>query len=228
MNVSNQWRKKIPWCHRVIFKAVSHGSHQPISFSVVKKGATISGQFKLCLPNPSSLRPGAVFFANCSEPDCGPVKSCISAWLLSTTFVPQTVAHTQVTTFQMYLVPKCFTSEPVKEKKKALVTQSCPTLCDPWTIAHQAPLSMESPSKDTGVGCHSLLQGDVPDLGIKPKSLALQADSLPCKYPGSPVNQWCFLSPTPDTLAPTFRSFQPCWFACGCLSSQQASRKYLD
>ena len=143
MNVSNQWRKKIPWCHQVIFKAVNHRSHQPISFSVVKKGATISGKFKLCLPNPSSLRPGAVFIANCSEPDCGPVKSCVSAWLLSTTFVPQTVAHTQVTTFQMYPVPKCFTSKPVKEKKKVLVTQSCPTLCDPWTIAHQAPLSME-------------------------------------------------------------------------------------
>ena len=24
-----------------------------------------------------------------------------------------------------------------------LLTQSCPTLCDPWTVAHQAPLSME-------------------------------------------------------------------------------------
>ena len=23
-----------------------------------------------------------------------------------------------------------------------LVAQSCPTLCDPWTVAHQAPLSM--------------------------------------------------------------------------------------
>ena len=29
----------------------------------------------------------------------------------------------------------------------------------PWTIVHQAPLSMEFPSKNTGVGCHPLLQG---------------------------------------------------------------------
>ena len=29
-----------------------------------------------------------------------------------------------------------------KRKKKALVTQSCLTLCDPWTGAHQAPLFM--------------------------------------------------------------------------------------
>ena len=29
----------------------------------------------------------------------------------------------------------------------------------PWTAAHQAPLSMDSPGKNTGVGCHALLQG---------------------------------------------------------------------
>ena len=29
----------------------------------------------------------------------------------------------------------------------------------PWTVAHQAPLSMDSPGKNTGVGCHCLLQG---------------------------------------------------------------------
>ena len=28
----------------------------------------------------------------------------------------------------------------------------------PWTIARQAPLSMDSPGKNTGVGCHCLLQ----------------------------------------------------------------------
>ena len=29
----------------------------------------------------------------------------------------------------------------------------------PWTVAHQAPLSIVSPSKNTGVGSHFLLQG---------------------------------------------------------------------
>ena len=28
-----------------------------------------------------------------------------------------------------------------------------------WTVACQAPLSLESPGKNTGVGCHTLLQG---------------------------------------------------------------------
>ena len=27
-----------------------------------------------------------------------------------------------------------------------------------WTVAHQAPLSMDFPGKNTGVGCHFLLQ----------------------------------------------------------------------
>ena len=31
--------------------------------------------------------------------------------------------------------------------------------CNLWTVAHQAPLSMDSPGKNTGVGCHALLQG---------------------------------------------------------------------
>ena len=29
---------------------------------------------------------------------------------------------------------------PTSDAKKVLVTQSCPTLCSPWTVAHQAPL----------------------------------------------------------------------------------------
>ena len=35
----------------------------------------------------------------------------------------------------------------------------------PWTVAHQAPLSMGFPSKNTGVGCHFLLQEIFPAQG---------------------------------------------------------------
>ena len=35
----------------------------------------------------------------------------------------------------------------------------------PWTAAHQAPLSMHSPGKNTGVGWHFLLQGILPTQG---------------------------------------------------------------
>ena len=37
-----------------------------------------------------------------------------------------------------------------------------------WTIARQAPLSLGSPSKNTAVGCHALLQGIFPTQGLNP------------------------------------------------------------
>ena len=47
-------------------------------------------------------------------------------------------------------------------------------------------LSPELPgkSKDTGLGSLSLLQGNLPDLEIKPGSPALQVGSLPTELPG--------------------------------------------
>ena len=39
------------------------------------------------------------------------------------------------------------------------VTQLCQTLCTLWTVASQAPLSMGCSGKNTGMGCHFLLQG---------------------------------------------------------------------
>ena len=43
-----------------------------------------------------------------------------------------------------------------------------------------------SPGKNTGVGSHSFLQGDLPDPGIELRSPALWADSLPSEPPGEP------------------------------------------
>ena len=44
-----------------------------------------------------------------------------------------------------------------------------------WTIAHQAPLSMDSPGKNTGVGFHALLQGIFPTQGSNLSLLCLLA-----------------------------------------------------
>ena len=44
----------------------------------------------------------------------------------------------------------------------------------------------DSPGKNTGVGCHALLQGDLPSPGIKPRSPPSQADSLPSEPLGKP------------------------------------------
>ena len=45
-----------------------------------------------------------------------------------------------------------------------------------------------SQGQNTRVGSHSLLQGDLPNPGIKPRSLALQVDSLSAEPQGKPKN----------------------------------------
>ena len=67
-----------------------------------------------------------------------------------------------------------------------LVAQSCPTLCDPMTVAHQAPLSLEFSRQEywSGLPCPS--PGNLPDPGIKPRSPSLQAGSLPSEPAGKP------------------------------------------
>ena len=58
----------------------------------------------------------------------------------------------------------------------------------PSTTAHQGPPSMgDFPGKNTGVGCHFLLQGNLPNLGIKPSSLALAGRFFTTELPELPV-----------------------------------------
>ena len=41
----------------------------------------------------------------------------------------------------------------------------------PWTVACQAPLSLEFSKQNTGVDCHALLQGIFPTQGLNPGPL---------------------------------------------------------
>ena len=54
------------------------------------------------------------------------------------------------------------------------------------TTAHQTPLSMEFSMQEYWSGLTFHPPGDLPDPGIKPRSLALQADSLLSEPPGKP------------------------------------------
>ena len=45
--------------------------------------------------------------------------------------------------------------------------QSCPTLCDPWTVAHQAAPSMGFSRKEYWNGFPFPSPGDLPDPGIE-------------------------------------------------------------
>ena len=73
----------------------------------------------------------------------------------------------------------------------AQLLQSCPTLCNPWTVAYQAPTSWNSPSKNTEVDCHFLLQGIFPTQGLNSTLLCLlnwQTGSLPlCHLSSVPI-----------------------------------------
>ena len=49
----------------------------------------------------------------------------------------------------------------------------------PWTLALQAPLSMEFSRQEYWSGLPFPSPGDLPDPGMKPRSSTFQADSLP-------------------------------------------------
>ena len=68
---------------------------------------------------------------------------------------------------------------PGKLTGGSLVTKSCPTLVTPQTIACQAPLPMGFSRQEYWGGLPFPSPGDLPDPGIEPGSLALQAGSLP-------------------------------------------------
>ena len=54
----------------------------------------------------------------------------------------------------------------------------------PWTVAYQAPPSVEFSRQEYWSGLPFPSPGDLPKPGIKPGSPALQADTLPSKPPG--------------------------------------------
>ena len=72
----------------------------------------------------------------------------------------------------------------------------------PWTVAWQTPLSRGSSKQEYWSGFPCPPPGDLPNLGIKPRSPASQADSLPLSHPRSPrrpvlkhkIQSWVFFS----------------------------------
>ena len=73
----------------------------------------------------------------------------------------------------------------------------------PWTVAHQAPLSMVFPRQEYWKGLPFLSPGDLPNPGIEPRSATLQADALTSAPPGK---FRCFV---------VYNSFATPWTAAG-------------
>ena len=68
-----------------------------------------------------------------------------------------------------------------------LVAQSCLTLCDP--MDYSPPVSSvhgDSPGKNTGMGCHALLQGIFPTQGLNPGLLHCRWTLYRLSHQGSP------------------------------------------
>ena len=55
-----------------------------------------------------------------------------------------------------------------------------------WNVAHQAPLSIDSLGKNTGVGCHLFLQGIIPTQRSKPGLLHCRGILYQLSHKGSP------------------------------------------
>ena len=68
-----------------------------------------------------------------------------------------------------------------------LVTESCPTLCDPMDCSPQgSSVQWDSPGQTYWSGLPFPSSGDLPDPGIESRSPTLQADPLPSEQLGSP------------------------------------------
>ena len=84
----------------------------------------------------------------------------------------------------------------------------------PWTVAHQFLCPWDSPDRNTGVGCHALLQGIFPTRGSNLHLLHLlhwQAGSSPPSYRGSPPIArltGCAVLTLPQAPPPCSQSYQ--------------------
>ena len=74
----------------------------------------------------------------------------------------------------------------MEARKKVKLLSRVQLFATPWTVAYQAPLSIEFSRQEYWSGLPFPSPGDLPDPAIKPGSPALQADALPSEPPGKP------------------------------------------
>ena len=89
-----------------------------------------------------------------------------------------------------------------------LVAQSCLTLCNPMDYSPPGSSVLgDSPGKNTGVGCHSLLQGIFPTQGSNPGLPHCRRILYWLSHQGSP-----YLDLSPPRRGPTPDTFDPANF----------------
>ena len=72
----------------------------------------------------------------------------------------------------------------LKERKKVKSLSCVRLFVTPWTVAYQTPPSMGFSRQEYWSGVPFPPPGDLPNAGIEPRSLALQADALLSEPPG--------------------------------------------
>ena len=72
-----------------------------------------------------------------------------------------------------------------KRKVKVKLLSCVQLTATPWTVAHQAPPSMEFSRQEYWSGLPFPYPGDLPDPGIEPWSPALQVDTSLSEPPGN-------------------------------------------
>ena len=104
--------------------------------------------------------------------------------------------------------------------------QSCLTLCSLWTVPTRLLYPWDSPGKNTGMGCHALLQGIFLTQGLNPHLVRLlhwQAGSLPPAPPGKPkLKGIIFKFKSPLKLLDKML-IMTSWIQCGALSLRRSS-----
>ena len=81
-----------------------------------------------------------------------------------------------------------------------LVPQSCPALCNPMDCSLPGPsVHGDSPGKNTGVGCHAILQGIFPTWGSTPGVYHCRWILYPLKYENHPGELNCSTSAPPTS-----------------------------
>ena len=133
-------------------------------------------------PRPHHFFPGElsdfllILFLPTSDPSSPPICQNVNSVLSTLLF-----SHSTCFLHWWIFVPISSTITAAAAASKSL--QLCPTLCDK---AHQAPRAWDSPGKNTGVGCHFLLQC----MKVKSQSEVAQScptlsDPMDCSLPGS-------------------------------------------
>ena len=89
-------------------------------------------------------------------------------------------------------------------KVKVFSLSHVPLFVTPWTVGHQAPLSMELSRREYWSGSPFPSPGDLPEPGIKHGFPALQTDSLPTESPEKPL--WVELCPLQNSYVEVITS----------------------